>query len=64
VPENYRGSLSQIWGSLRKEVSDKIWLISFMQYDLGYFGHDTCRLESIDNPFPAKSVTHVSGISC
>jgi putative transposase len=25
-----------------------------MQYDLGYFDHETCRLESIDNPFQAK----------
>ena len=37
-----------------KEVSDKIWLVSFMKYDLGYFDHETCRLESIDNPFQAK----------
>ena len=37
-----------------KEVCDRIWLVSFMQYDLGYFDHETCRLESIDNPFQAK----------
>jgi hypothetical protein len=23
-------------------------------YDLGYFDHETCRLESGDNPFQAK----------
>jgi len=28
-----------------KEVSDRIWLVSFIQYDLGYFDHETCRLE-------------------
>ena len=33
-----------------KEVSDKIWLVSFMQYDLGFFDHETCRLETVDNP--------------
>ncbi len=37
-----------------KQVSDKIWLVSFMQYDLGYFDSETCRLEPIDNPFRAK----------
>ena len=37
-----------------QEVSDKIWLVSFMQYDLGYFDHETCRLEPIENPFSAK----------
>jgi len=36
------------------QVSDKIWLVSFMQYDLGYFDHQHCRLEPIDNPFAAK----------
>jgi len=37
-----------------KEVSDRIWLANFMQYDLGYFDHETCSLESVDNPFQAK----------
>ena len=37
-----------------KQVSDKIWLVSFMHYDLGYFDHQTCRLEPIENPFAAK----------
>jgi len=34
-----------------KQVDDQVWLISFMQYDLGYFDSDTCRLEPIENPF-------------
>jgi putative transposase len=37
-----------------KEISDKIWLVSFMHYDLGYFDHETCRIESVDNSFAAK----------
>ena len=37
-----------------KEVADKIWLVSFMQYDLGFFDHETCRLESVTNPFESK----------
>ena len=37
-----------------KQVSDEIWLVSFIQYDLGYFDHETCRLEPIENPFSPK----------
>jgi putative transposase len=24
-----------------KEISEKIWLLSFMQYDLGFFDHES-----------------------
>ena len=34
-----------------KQVSEQIWLVSLMDYDLGYFDHETCRLEPIENPF-------------
>jgi hypothetical protein len=52
-----------------KQVSEEIWLVSFMDYDLEYFYHETCRLEPIGNPFgpkvlpmsPEQTVTHVSG---
>src|SRR6266540_635525 len=37
-----------------KEVSDKIWLVSFMEYDLGFFDHETGRLASAENPFAPK----------
>jgi len=37
-----------------KEVSDKIWLVSFMDYDLGFFDHETGRLGTADNPFASK----------
>jgi putative transposase len=37
-----------------KQVSERIWLVSFMQYDLGYFDDETCRLEPVANPFEAK----------
>ena len=36
------------------QVGDRIWLVTFMQYDLGYFDDQTCRLEPIDNPFGPK----------
>jgi hypothetical protein len=32
-------------------VSEKIWLVTFMDYDLGYFDDQTCRLEPLENPF-------------
>jgi putative transposase len=52
------------------QVGDRIWLVSFMHDDLGYFDDETCRLEPIENPFgpkvlpmsPECTVTHVSGM--
>jgi putative transposase len=37
-----------------KEVSDKIWLVSFMKYDLGFFDQEEGTITSLDNPFGAK----------
>ena len=37
-----------------KEDADKVWLVSFMQYDLGFFDHETGRITSAENPFGAK----------
>jgi putative transposase len=37
-----------------EEVDDKIWLVSFMQYDLGFFDHETGVLESVQNPIEAR----------
>src|SRR6266436_4559404 len=37
-----------------KEVHDDIWLVSFMDYDLGYFDLDTRVLEPLENPFGPK----------
>jgi len=53
-----------------KEVQDGIWLVSFMDYDLGYFDLETRVLEPPENPFgpkvlpmyPVQSVTHVPGL--
>ncbi len=36
------------------EVSEKIWLVSFMQFDLGFFDHEAGRVECAENPFAAK----------
>jgi hypothetical protein len=53
-----------------KQVDERIWLVIFMQHDLGFLGDETCRLESAKNPFqanvlpmsPVLTVTHVTGI--
>jgi hypothetical protein len=34
-----------------KEVDDGIWLVSFMQYDLGYIDLEQKTLQPLDNPF-------------
>ena len=37
-----------------KEVEDGIWLVSFMQYDLGYIDLEQKTLQTIDNPFGTR----------
>jgi putative transposase len=37
-----------------REVADYVWLISFMHYDLGFFDHESGRVECAPNPFEAK----------
>jgi len=47
-------NLSQVFAGQKvgvKQTADYIWLVSFMDYDLGYFDDETCRLEPIDDPF-------------
>ena len=34
-----------------KEVNDGIWLVTFMDYDLGYFDEESKKIEPLDNPF-------------
>lgn len=37
-----------------KEVDDGIWLVSFMQYDLGYIDLEEKSLQPLENPFGLK----------
>jgi putative transposase len=37
-----------------REVSDKIWLVSFMDYDLGFFDEESKKVDPAENPFMAK----------
>ena len=50
-------NLSQVFAGQKvgiRQVEDRLWLVSFMHYDLGYFDDETCRLEPSANPFGAK----------
>jgi putative transposase len=50
-------NISQAFAGQRvgvKQVSERVWLVSFMQFDLGFFDDETCRIESAENPFVAK----------
>jgi putative transposase len=50
-------NLSTVFGGQKvgiKQVSEEIWLVTFMDYDLGYFDDETCRLEPLANPFGPK----------
>ena len=35
-------------------VYEKVWLISFMHYDLGFFDYESNRFECAESPFAAK----------
>ena len=37
-----------------KEVEEGIWLVSFMNYDLGYFDLEEKTLQPLENPFGPK----------
>ena len=47
-----------------KEVDDGIWLVSFMDYDLGYVDLEEKTLQPLQNPFGPNSVTYVLGTNC
>jgi hypothetical protein len=37
-----------------REVAEKIWLVTFMHYDLGFFDQEAGRVECAQNPFEAQ----------
>ncbi len=43
-----------------RQVSDRIWLVSFMDNDLRYFDDEACRLEPIANAFSPRVLPHPS----
>jgi len=55
--QRHKINLSQVFAGQNvgvTQVAEHVWLVTFMQYDLGYFDDETCRLEPIDNPFGPK----------
>jgi hypothetical protein len=46
-----------------KEVGKGIWLVSFMDYDLGYIDLEEKTLQPLNNPL-ARSVNYVFGTFC
>ena len=56
VPRPEDQSQSRVCGTERRRhaVGERIWLVTFMQYDLGYFDDEVGRLEPIANPFGPK----------
>jgi len=40
-----------------REVADKIWLVSFLDFDLGFFDEVAARVEPGANPFASKVLT-------
>ena len=47
-----------------KEVDDGIWLVSFMDYDLGYIDLEDKDAAALTQPFWPKGVSYVSGTFC
>jgi hypothetical protein len=50
-----------------KEVDEGIWLVSFMDYDLGYIDLEEKNLQPLENPFgprvsSERSVKDLSGL--
>jgi hypothetical protein len=43
-----------------REVADQIWLVSFMDYDLGFFDNEQGRVEPANNPFAPEKVLTMS----
>jgi putative transposase len=50
-------NLSQVFAGQTvgiKQTDDRIWLVSFMNYDLGYFDLEQKTLQPLDNPFGTR----------
>jgi putative transposase len=54
LPGQQKIKLNQVFAGQAvgiKDVHDDIWLMSIMDYDLGYFDLETRVLEPLQNPF-------------
>jgi hypothetical protein len=43
-----------------REVDDQLWLVSFLDFDLGFFDRDEGRVEPAPNPFGPEKVSTMS----
>jgi putative transposase len=43
-----------------REVADQVWLVSFMDFDLGFFDHEQGRVEPAPNLFAPEKVLTMS----
>jgi hypothetical protein len=43
-----------------REVDDQVWLVSFLDFDLGFFDRDEGRVEPAVNPFGPEKVSTMS----
>lgn len=57
--KNFKISFSKAFAGQNvgiKETDDGVWLVSFMEYDLGYFDEKSRKLEPLEYPFVPKIV--------
>jgi putative transposase len=40
-----------------RDVEEQVWLVSFLDYDLGFFDEDEDRVEPAPHPFALKMLT-------
>ena len=46
-------------------MADDVWLVSFMDYEIGFFDQSENRVEPVgENPLRSKTVTYVPGMKC
>jgi putative transposase len=43
-----------------REVEDQVWLVSFLDFDLGFFDREEGRVEPAPNPFGPEKVLTMS----
>ena len=43
-----------------REVDDQVWLVSFLDFDLGFFDQEEGRVEPASNPFGPEKVSTMS----
>jgi len=39
-----------------RQVAEDVWLVSFMDYDMGYFDLESRKVNAIENPFGPKVI--------